>query len=187
MEGGVKNMTAQINDTFIFENVEYSLISASHSFGIKPMEYGITPQYIETSCWRGYWNEYGLQNNQVVLKNIFVNSAHNRYPKIVGKRPCLFLRENGYHKYKDLNIELNYTGQLLIARKYLWECRYDACFDEPWEYEVLIKLIFKNGLLSTTENYYDIAQQTREFLLENPEKRHMFFRYEFLKKLYDSG
>jgi len=180
-------MTAQRNDIFFFDNGEYSLVGASNSFGISPMQYGITPRHIETSCWRGYWNEYGLQNSQVVLKNIYVNSSRNGYPKIAGKRPLLFFRKDGYHKYANINITLEYTGKLLIARKYLWKYRHDMGIDEPWEYEELIKLDFKNGILCSVTNCNNIARRTREYLTDNPRKRYLLFKYKFLKQLYDSG
>lgn len=180
-------MTAQRKDIFIFNGNRYTLVSVSKSFGVTPMDFGITPQYIETGCWAGYWNEYGLQDKQLVLKNIFVNSSKNKYPKIAGKRPLHFYRQDGYHKYEDLNINLNYSGQILIADNLLWKYRYDLYCTEPWEYEVLTKLSFKNGMLTNVVGCNEAAHQTRQFLTDNPEKRHMLFRHEFLEELYDSG
>ena len=180
-------MTAQRKNIFIFNENNFDIVSVSNSFGVKPTDFGITPQYIETGCWDGYWNEYGLQGKQLVLKTIFVNSSRNRYPKIAGKKPLRFYRQDGYHKYKNLDMELNYSGQILIAKNFLWEHRYDLYCVEPWEYEVLTKLTFKNGILTDVIDCNAVAQQTRQFLVDNPEERHMFFRHEFLEKLYDSG
>ena len=61
-------MTAQISDCYKYKGKKYDLVAISESIGFKPSNYGLHPQGIMTSCWRGYWCDYEIKNKALKLK-----------------------------------------------------------------------------------------------------------------------
>lgn len=75
-------MTAQIGDKFTFENGNYELVAISTPIKFNPEDYGITPEWRSTACYRGYWCEYKISNDEIILENLYINSKDGVYPEI---------------------------------------------------------------------------------------------------------
>ncbi len=77
-------MTAQRADKYILKNDEYRIIALSKSMNFNPENYGIIPKGIDTSCFRGYWCNYCIKNENLFLKNLNVNCKDDIYPNFRG-------------------------------------------------------------------------------------------------------
>lgn len=77
-------MTAQISDEYIINGVSKSVVAMSEPMCFNPKDYGIIPHSRCTACWRGYWCEYEIQEESLVLKKLFINTENQEYPDFNG-------------------------------------------------------------------------------------------------------
>lgn len=75
-------MTAQIGDIYKHKNKEYSIVALSAPINFKPQDYGLNPQSCCTACWNGYWCEYYIENDILLLKNLFMYNGEGDYPPL---------------------------------------------------------------------------------------------------------
>ena len=141
----------------------------SHSTKFNPTKYGIIPKSICTSCWDGYWCAYGLVNGKFCLKELYINSENGRYPPIEGILPdrrCrwlghAYIEYDGYHCY-SLNMEIPYTGKILVGEGFLSDYYIHMGRQRPWAWEKLTELLFLDGRLIEVNDQSAIAAKIRE-------------------------
>lgn len=157
-------MTAQISDTFFYENDKYSIIALQNHLEFNPEDYGITPQFCCTACWRGYYCKYRITKEGIFLKDLFINS--DEYPTINGVNAYEGKKFEymGHHLYKDINIKINYTGGILIGKGFLDEYYIHMGFQRPYAYKTVKELIFQNGNLINQIDYSKDMEQMRKNL-----------------------
>ena len=168
-------MTAQMNDKFIFSNVEYGISSIEYpkkyfninSLGLKPIEF-------HTACWRGYIATYALSNGNLVLNKLYTNNGNNKYydaPLINNKSPKIEIPEDLCDEYKDswkeyiyedIGLKLNYTGSVLITKDFVSKRYVHMGFQSPFNYNTVIQIMFNNGKLVFSEDLSKIAASLRE-------------------------
>lgn len=142
-------MTAQIGDRYTFRDKEYIIVATSGPLPFNPKEYGLEVQYICTACWRGYWCEYKISGDGIILKKLFVHTADDKYPEIDGvqvninKEPIEYM---GHRVYEGLSLKIKYTGKILLGDKLLSEYRINLGCPSPWEYLELKEFVFENGV-----------------------------------------
>ena len=66
-------MTAQINDAFHLDSVDYSLAGISDGELFDPSLLGINPMGTCTACYRGYQAVFGIADERLVLKTLHAN------------------------------------------------------------------------------------------------------------------
>ena len=159
-------MTAQIGDQFRYKNGEYVIVAGNAPIPFDPLDYGIIPGAICTSCWRGFWCVYDISPDGIYLADLYVNSANNHYPEICGVLPEErpegdFLSYMGHQVYRGLNVKIPYTGKILIGDKFIHRFYIHNGFQWPWGYKKLIELVFKEGKLIATNNHSRIAASVR--------------------------
>lgn len=169
-------MTMQIGDHFRHKRHNYSIVATSNPIQFNPLDYGIKPQECCTACWNGYWCDYQVSNERMMLKDLYIHSEDDYYPEINN----VSAKENrkrfgGHHLYENLNIFMKYTGKVLIGKDFLrgYYLYTNTRDEEPWAYEVLEEFIFDNGKLVKTVDHSEIAKKLRiEFTeLDNIIKR----------------
>lgn len=157
-------MTMQVTDPFYFEGKEYIFLGAENiNDFFDPEKFGLYPEEPITSCWKGFIIHLAVENKKLILKELEVNTKNQVYPDINGvsaKEGFIF------HMYSDLNLELKYTGTVVVGggeRKPIY--RYSA-FIGPEHYEKTLDLIFDNGTLVSWNNssgkYRGILELTKE-------------------------
>ena len=65
-------MTAQVGDRFIYGGDDYSIVAISSPIQFAPSDYGIKPVPRCTACWNGYWCEYQIFEEAIMLKNLYM-------------------------------------------------------------------------------------------------------------------
>lgn len=179
-------MTMQITGSFYKERV-YEMLATSNPIQFNPLDYGIKPQECNTACWDGYWCDYQVSNERMMLKNLFINSENDYYPEINNvSAKADFKRTWGHHLYENLNIFMEYTGEILIGKDFLDNYFLHTYGPEPWAYEVLEELIFDKGKLVKAVDYSEIAKKLRIELENSRTEEHPFIDRSVMKKYFSS-
>lgn len=174
-------MTAQIGDSFKFKGVEYQIIALNRPIKFSPSTYGITPESICTACWAGYWCDYTISEETILLTNLYINSKDDYYPNINGiqvtqnkdnTRKANF-KYMGHHLYKDLNIPMNYSGKIVVGDKFIQDYYIHMGYQRAWAYEVVLEFVFENGKLIATYNHSDLVAKVRQEIVRDPD---MFYK-----------
>ena len=155
-------MTAQIPDEFIVNGEVFSLVGLKGQ-GLYTLEdFGIMPLINCTACWRGFVTKYIFIDNKLYLNELLVNTANP--PKINGQRP-----ENGnsifkYH-YKNLNLQTNFTGTVLLAKDFIQSMYVHMGFQRPMTFKIVIEIDIKNGeIISLKDLSKEMEEQRKEDL-----------------------
>ena len=156
-------MTAQVGDSFIYKGDDYSIVAISEPIQFNPLDYGIKPVACCTACWNGYWCDYHISKEGIILENLYINAKDNYYPEInnvsperEGKKSFLYM---GHHLYKNINIFMEYTGKILIGKDFINEYYIHMGYQRAWVYEVLEEVIFDKGKLIKTVDHSEMAKK----------------------------
>ena len=174
-------MTAQISDTFIYNDKEYSLVAISEEIKLKLEDYGITPSMISTACWRGYYCKYIIKDEMLYLDQLTVRSADGNYPKINGKLPIpdpFYLeiykeRRKGYdgpYEYSDLKIPVCFNGKMVLGKDFLREYYIHMGFQNAWAYKELLELEMEKGSVVNVIDHSKMAEELRQRINADKEK-----------------
>ena len=158
-------MTAQVGDRFIFKGDDYSIVAISNPIQFNPLDYGIKPAACCSACWKGYWCDYQIFTEGIILKNLYINSADGNYPEINSVSSEKHNKESfqymGHHLYKNINIFMEYTGKILVGKDFMREYYIHMGYQRAWAYKVLKELIFNNGKLVKTVDHSEMAEKLR--------------------------
>ena len=177
-------MTAQIGDIYKYRNQEYTIVAFSSPIWFDPQNFGLEPNMSSTACWRGYWCEYVIGDGVLLLQNLYLYNADNKYPPFYGVevspqefenyeyytlndgkirkdiRPAHF----GHRVYRDVNMLIPYTGKILLGNGFMNEYYIHMGFQQGWAYENLIELSFEKGVLSECNDLSHIAKAQRKII-----------------------
>ena len=172
-QGKENCMTAQINDSFRYNDENFSIIAISKPFDFSPVtEFGLKPTMGCTACWKGFWCGYVVDSIGIYLDQLFINTFDREYPDINGvsveKDPktgepvsCM-----GHHVYKGLNHMIRYSGRILLGKDFMYEYYIHIGYQNPWGYEALTELVFEKGQLVKTVDQTENAKIIRQRLKE---------------------
>jgi len=171
-------MTMQIKDSFYHANAEYEVLSCSIPLQFHPPKYDLIPKGICTACHKGYWCNYSLSEDQLVLQNLFIHTENDSYPPLWG---CTAVFENndphvymGHHVYKELHHPIKYTGNILIGNKSTPTYYIDGISGIPWGYKDLKELVFENGKRINEIDHSETAKDIRKFIRTMPKSSRGF-------------
>lgn len=164
-------MTAQVSDKFIYKNNEYSIVAETTPVEFHPEDYGIIPCPIDTACWAGYWCNYEITGDELILKNLIINSKNDEYPDIEGVSPNepSIVKNMGYHIYNNINLRMSYTGKVLLGDEFMSSYYIHMGYQRAWSYKVLKEFVFQNGKLIEIIDHSDIAAKIRKEIDKDPE------------------
>lgn len=175
-------MTAQIGDIYKFKGKEFKIVALSSAILFDPKNFGLEPHASSTACWRGYWCEYAIDNDELLLKNLYLFNEDDRYPPFNGVEvsPPEFKEYEcnggkkvtteahfGHRVYRDVNMPIPYTGKILLGDGFLQEYYIHMGFQRGWAYKQLIELIFEGGLLLGCNDLSHIAQAQRDAMKQS--------------------
>lgn len=174
-------MTAQIGDIYKHKNKEYSIVAMSAPINFYPHDYGLNPQSRCTACWNGYWCEYHIEDDMLLLKNLFMYNSEGNYPPLNGVKiaertyheaVCMTLGEKkskkimmednmGHREYRNVNLPIEYTGKILVGDEFIQEYYIHMGYQRAWAYKKLLEFVFETGKLTKTIDHSDMAEQMR--------------------------
>lgn len=177
-------MTAQIGDIYKHKNKEYSIVAMSAPINFKPQDYGLNPQSRSTGCWKGYWCEYHIEDDKLLLKNFFMFNRSGDYPLLNGvgvveqtyhealrfgldgKNPKKIMIEDhmGHREYRNVNLPINYTGKILVGSDFIKDYYIHMGYQRAWAYKTLIEFVFEEGKLTETIDHSNMAEKIRSEL-----------------------
>jgi hypothetical protein len=82
-------MTAQISDRVIYREQDYQFVGAKGSGLPHPVQFGLTPKMMSTACYRGFYCDYTVRDDRLLLTHLVVRSADDHYPIIDGVEPLI--------------------------------------------------------------------------------------------------
>jgi hypothetical protein len=63
-------MTAQIHDTILIDEKNFSIVGVNGGGLFTPQSIGIMPVPVMSACWRGYVCQYKLDGGQLILNEL---------------------------------------------------------------------------------------------------------------------
>jgi hypothetical protein len=147
-------MTAQISDLFRYESDTYDLAGISGGRLFEPQDINLTAYPPNTACWRGYQAIYAILDSRLVLADLKINLREGinpdksiTGPEIHGIIPFQPVEEHGFfnNHYLELNIQLDFSGGLLIVNDFISKLSVHMGFHPAWKFRTVIGLIFEYG------------------------------------------
>jgi hypothetical protein len=92
-------MTAQINDSFLLEDKNFSVVGVNGAGLFDPYAHNMNPMPRITSCWRGYVCTYKTLHNKLLLDTL--QSIWSGSPAISDVRPQFDPKSTFDNVYKD--------------------------------------------------------------------------------------
>lgn len=177
-------MTAQIGDIYKYQKKEYTIVALSDANPFDPKDFGLEPHAISTACWRGYWCEYEIENDELLLKNQYLFNSDDKYPpingvevsppefeeyKCNGGKKVTMKAHFGHRVYRDINMPISYTGKILMGDGFMQEYYIHLGIQRSWAYKKLIELVFEEGILLECNDLSHIAKAQREAMKKQKE------------------
>jgi hypothetical protein len=150
-------MTAQISDIVFHRGLEYALASYSVE-PFSPADFGYSPAIASTACVRGYLAEYEVRNGSLLLRRLSINHYVLGSDESLAERPCDLFGvqaeewDNSYigrWVFRNLNMPLQYSGVLILAREFIRSLYVHMGFHPAWKYEEALELVFESGRLAS--------------------------------------
>jgi hypothetical protein len=151
-------MTAQISDSFLFQEQRFSLVGVNGGNLFHPETFGMQPLPRITSCWRGFVCTYKTLDNRLVLDTLQINLGQEG-PPINNLRPVFSSAGTFDNIYHDLNLQIDFTGGMLVAIGFIQALYVHMGFHPAWKYETVFELVFSQGHLLETK---DVSRQMAE-------------------------
>ncbi|MHA2297930.1 MAG: hypothetical protein ACXAEU_04385 [Candidatus Hodarchaeales archaeon] len=157
-------MTAQIPDEYRYKGENYSLVGVKGTDLFTPADFGMTPYYNCTACWRGYVMQYDCIGDKLVLNGMRINVDDP--PKINGIEPKSG-DELFKYCYENLNHKTTFTGTILLAKDFIQEMYVHMGFQRPIAYRKVIELLVENGNITME---IDLSTKMKEYREKDPYK-----------------
>jgi hypothetical protein len=161
-------MTAQILDTVLFKGNDYWLIGMTEgSVLASPEQFGMEPDEIDTSCYRGFYATYELTEKLLYLRKLTLRVAFGKYLPIGDIQPE---KENHKATYHGLDELIPFTGRLRLAKDFIRKLYVHMGYQSPTAFKTVLDISLKEGKVV----------EIKDRSLEMKQKRGAF------KKRYDS-
>lgn len=171
-------MTAQMSDGFLLNDTKFSVAGINGKGLFNPEQFGLHPVGTCTACWRGYVCLYSLKDDKLLLDELELSLvdfngqevASTVGPAINGVEPSVPKNEHAIFNniYKNLNLNINFTGGLLIGREFIRELYVHMGFHPAWKYREVFELVFEEGILREKRDMSKAMQEFRETMAKYP-------------------
>jgi hypothetical protein len=174
-------MTAQIPDTILINDKNYSIVGINGGDLFTPQSNGIEPVAIMSSCWRGYVCQYKIIDNKLILDELQLSfgvddiSGDERKfvpqvaPAINGVNPT------GKHPsfsniYEGVNLQIPLTGGVLAGKGFLQTLYVHMGFHPAWKYQTVFELLFDGGIVREIRDVSIEVEELRRKMMRLPLK-----------------
>lgn len=149
-------MTAQVHDSLYFKGEKYDIINSSEDIGFNPEDYGVKVEAPTTALWRGFKCEFAIKYSKLCIKDLYVFNQEGIYPEINGVKCSA---KTGM--YYDVNIDLDYTGKLILGSGFNSEFYIHMGFQQPWAFDKMVEITFLKGQQIDFNDYSSLAKDLR--------------------------
>jgi hypothetical protein len=168
-------MTAQIADTFLYKNENYSLLGIKGGSLISPQQFGMEPVRLSTACYRGFYGTYELTEEALFLKELTLAEKNGNYLPIQGIKPEKSDYQATYH---DLNIVVQFTGRIRLARDFIQELYIHMGYQKPTAFKTVYDITLKEGRVTNVKDRSKEIAQKRGNCKKNYESGNTIERIE---------
>jgi len=152
-------VTAQINDIFKFNGVEYVVVGIDGPELFDPINEGFTPMSASTACWRGFYLTFNATDMYLYLEEMQINQDK---AKVFNDIKPVKGDSRFSHKYPNLNYKLPFTGKILIAKDFINSMYVHMGFQRPMAYKTVIELKIKEGDVLEVLDHSDMFEKRRK-------------------------
>ena len=145
----------------------FQILALSPPAPFHPREYGLEAHMESTACRRGFWCEYGILNEKLLLQALHLYNQENQYPALHGigaVPPDGTDSRDGFYIYRGLELPLPYTGKMLAGGRFLMEYSVPELFRPYWAYEDLTEFVFEKGVLTDTIDHRAYVNTVRQMI-----------------------
>lgn len=159
-------MTAQISDNILYSNNEYSIAAIEKEWPFDPQNYGFQPKPTHTACYRGYYCEYSILGEHLVLSKLRIGLDESKKPTFIGveAQKSKYFKFDGFCEYSDVNLPIEYTGGIVIGRDFLQEFYIHMGFHRPHCYRYVLELLISKGKLVEFIDHSKRMEEVREMV-----------------------
>jgi hypothetical protein len=160
-------MTAQMSDSFLLEEKKFLLVGVNGSGLFHPSDYNMQPLPRITSCWRGYVCTYKVLQNELLLDSLLIN-LDREGPAIKDIQPVFSNQGTFNNTYRDLNLLMDFTGDLHIAQGFIQQLYVHMGFHPAWKYETVFELNVSHGHVLETKDVSENMAELRDKMSRQP-------------------
>jgi hypothetical protein len=160
-------MTAQISDSFLYQDQKFSLVGVNGESLFCPEDYGMQPLPRITSCWRGYVCMYKTLYNKLFLDTLQTNMGQEG-PLINRVKPGFPTKDTFDNIYRDPGLHIPFTGGMLVANGFIQTLYVHMGFHPAWKHEIVFELVFSQGDLLETRNVSRPMAELRQEMIRQP-------------------
>lgn len=140
-------MTAQISDTFLYRDNEYSLVGLDSMFSslISPEQFGMKPSMMSTACYRGFYATYEI-TDRLLLQSLTIREESGNYLPINGVVPD-DADYSGSPRYTGINLPVWHSGVLRLGKGFIRDLYVHMGFPKPSAFETVIDVELSDGVV----------------------------------------
>jgi hypothetical protein len=155
-------MTGQIPDLVEYNGIEYTLVGYKGKKLFSPLDYDMKPKMSSTACRRGFVVKYSCNNDSLIVEKLEINVEEAR--EINGVKGIRIKGEPyGFqYCYENLNLEIPFSGKLLIATDFIKEMYKHMGFQQAMAFKKVFELNFKEGKLISTKDISSEMEKKRK-------------------------
>jgi len=171
-------MTAQIHDSFLFNEKEFSIAGVNGEGLFDPLDYDLQPQGSCSACWRGFLCQYVLIENKLLLKWLRINlgrdddrpETSDLWPKINGVVPAKPHEDYPIFDtvYQNLDLPIAFSGGILLGDNFISELYVHMGFHPAWKFRTVHELLFNNGTIQEIREVSSQVAEIKEMMLKKP-------------------
>lgn len=160
-------MTAQIPDLVMFNGIAYTLAAIDGHGLFDPADHGLQVVPTSTANYRGYQAHYAVRDGRLLLtalhdvglRDAVEGTSPDTLPRVAGRTPLW----QGYSlAYDNLDLEVPFSGGLLIADGFIHELYVHMGFHPAWKFRRVHELIVEDGRIIRTHDRSDEIAAVRE-------------------------
>ncbi len=151
-------MTAQVPDSVLYRDEQYDLIGRRGGGLVTAEQFGIEPEPVDTSCWRGFVCIYRIRENKLFLQQMEVRSGKQDYPTIAGVPAS---PDDLGAVYESLQLPVDFTGKIRLARDFIRQYYVHMGFQKASAYREVLDLTFSGGVLQCACDRSEEAESIR--------------------------
>ena len=155
-------MSGQFADLYHYNGTNYSIIKREPRKCFDPKEYGLNPdENCCSACWDGYWCDFAILDNRLLLRNLYVQTTDAYYPTIAGVAVQGPSRPWEFPVYQNIYIPIPWTGKVLAGDGFIKEHYAHLGYQRIWAYQVIKEFVFKDGHLIEVNDLSALGEQLR--------------------------